>query len=242
MPPPLCRSAAVVVRASAEESRRAVLGGLLAGVAALTASSAQAMDLIDDRKAKANGFDIIYEARDLDLTQAQRDGLSQVRRAAGRQQGRMWRAPAVEGPRQWKGPGSGRAVEGPRRLEGGLSPLRAVLTSWLTPLGGTAGSLGRARFLPCHAAPHGPWLQRLCRRHLPVLFMSCWHGPAFSFRCAPASRACGLSALMNLPALAPPPPSRLQIRQNLDAAKSRIAESEKRLDVVMESYVSKAYW
>lgn len=39
-----------------------------------------------------------------------------------------------------------------------------------------------------------------------------------------------------------PPPSRLQIRQNLDAAKSRIAESEKRLDVVMESYVSKAYW
>ena len=29
--PPLCRSAAVVVRASAEESRRAVLGGLLAG-------------------------------------------------------------------------------------------------------------------------------------------------------------------------------------------------------------------
>lgn len=70
----------MVVRASAEESRRAVLGGLLAGVAALTASSAQAMDLIDDRKAKQNGFDIIYEARDLDLPQATRDGLSQVRR------------------------------------------------------------------------------------------------------------------------------------------------------------------
>lgn len=35
---------------------------------------------------------------------------------------------------------------------------------------------------------------------------------------------------------------RLQIRQDLDAAKSRLAESEKRLDVVMDSYVSKAYW
>lgn len=106
--PPLCRSAAVVVRASAEESRRAVLGGLLAGVAALTASSAQAMDLIDDRKAKANGFDIIYEARDLDLTQAQRDGLAQVRRAAGPAAGAV-----VEGP------GSGRAVEGPWKGPGG---------------------------------------------------------------------------------------------------------------------------
>ena len=39
-PAPLPCSAAVVVRASAE-SRRAVLGGLVAGVAALTASSAQ---------------------------------------------------------------------------------------------------------------------------------------------------------------------------------------------------------
>ena len=70
---------AVVVRASAEESRRAVLGGLIAGVAALTASSANAMDLIDDRKARAAGFDIIYEARDLDLPQNVRDGLDQAR-------------------------------------------------------------------------------------------------------------------------------------------------------------------
>lgn len=46
-------SCAVVVRASAEESRRAVLGGLMAGVVALTASSAQALDLYDDRKARA---------------------------------------------------------------------------------------------------------------------------------------------------------------------------------------------
>ena len=40
LPRPRACSAAVVVRASAE-SRRAVLGGLVAGVAALTASSAQ---------------------------------------------------------------------------------------------------------------------------------------------------------------------------------------------------------
>jgi len=69
----------VVVRASAEESRRAVLTGLVAGVAALTATSANAMDIIDDRKARAKGFDIIYEARDLDLPQGVRDGLEQAR-------------------------------------------------------------------------------------------------------------------------------------------------------------------
>lgn len=74
---------AVVVRASAEESRRAVLGGFIAGVAALTASSANAMDIIDDRKARATGFDIIYEARDLDLPQAVRDGLEQARSDVG---------------------------------------------------------------------------------------------------------------------------------------------------------------
>lgn len=68
-----------MVRASGEESRRAVLGGMLAGVAALAASPAQALDLIDDRKARSAGFDIIYEARDLDLPQATRDGMSQVR-------------------------------------------------------------------------------------------------------------------------------------------------------------------
>lgn len=70
--------AAVVARA--EDSRRAVLGGLvLGGLAAISAPAANAADIIDDRKAKANGFDIIYEARDLDLPQGQRDGLSQFR-------------------------------------------------------------------------------------------------------------------------------------------------------------------
>lgn len=54
-----CCRCAVIVRASAEESRRAVLGGLLAGVAALTASSAQAMDLIDDRAVRSVSLSII---------------------------------------------------------------------------------------------------------------------------------------------------------------------------------------
>ena len=51
----------------------------MAGAAALTALSANALDIIDDRKAKKAGFDLIYEARDLDLPQNVRDGLSQVR-------------------------------------------------------------------------------------------------------------------------------------------------------------------
>lgn len=72
----------VVVSASAEDSRRAVLSGLFAGVAALSVGQAQAVtpvDLIDDRAAITKGFDIIYEARDLDLSQAQRDGLNEAR-------------------------------------------------------------------------------------------------------------------------------------------------------------------
>jgi len=70
-----------VVRASAE-SRRAVLSGFLATVAltaAKGASAATPVDLFDDRKAKKAGFDIIYEARDLDLPQSVRDGLDQAR-------------------------------------------------------------------------------------------------------------------------------------------------------------------
>jgi len=73
--------AAVVVRASAE-SRRAVLSGLFAGVAASVAAPAMALtpvDLFDDRKAIQTGFDIIYEARDLDLPQNQREGFTQAR-------------------------------------------------------------------------------------------------------------------------------------------------------------------
>merc|ERR1712110_737507 len=44
-----------------------------------SAHSVTAVDLKDDRKAKSNGFDLIYEARDLDLPQDVRDGLTQAR-------------------------------------------------------------------------------------------------------------------------------------------------------------------
>lgn len=37
------------------------------------------MDLIDDRKVKERGFDLIYEARNLSLKQNERDGLTQMR-------------------------------------------------------------------------------------------------------------------------------------------------------------------
>lgn len=60
-----------------------MLSGLLAGVALTSAKSAFAaatpVDLFDDRKARKTGFDLIYEARDLDLPQSVRDGLTQAR-------------------------------------------------------------------------------------------------------------------------------------------------------------------
>jgi len=37
------------------------------------------VDIFDDRKALDKGFEIIYEARDLDIPQAQRDGLTAAR-------------------------------------------------------------------------------------------------------------------------------------------------------------------
>merc|ERR1711977_341345 len=46
---------------------------------ASTANALTAVDLKDDRKAKSTGFDLIYEARDLDLPQDVRDGLTQAR-------------------------------------------------------------------------------------------------------------------------------------------------------------------
>lgn len=72
---------AVVVRASAEESRRAVLGAMLAGAVALTAGTASAAnDLFDDRKVIEKGYGIVYEARDTFLPQGVRDGLVQARK------------------------------------------------------------------------------------------------------------------------------------------------------------------
>merc|ERR1719359_1515150 len=57
--------------------------GFITCVASLAITSSalavSAIDLKDDRKAKSTGFDIIYEARDLDLPQDVRDGLTQAR-------------------------------------------------------------------------------------------------------------------------------------------------------------------
>merc|ERR1712224_392092 len=60
-----------------------VFAGFAAGlftVNVLTAAIAVTpVDLKDDRKAKSMGYDLIYEARDLDLPQNVRDGLTQAR-------------------------------------------------------------------------------------------------------------------------------------------------------------------
>jgi len=52
----------------------------IAAAAALVATKgAYAIDIVDNRKVKGTGFDIIYEARDLSLPQNVRDGLVQYR-------------------------------------------------------------------------------------------------------------------------------------------------------------------
>lgn len=76
---PRVAKARSAVVARAEVDRRALLAGVAALSAAIAAPAANAVDIIDDRAAKAKGFDIIYEARDLDLPQGQRDGLFQAR-------------------------------------------------------------------------------------------------------------------------------------------------------------------
>merc|ERR1719359_1680834 len=62
---------------------RRATASFAAGLAALMFSShafaLSPVDLKDDRKVKSTGFDIIYEARDLDLPQNVRDGLTQAR-------------------------------------------------------------------------------------------------------------------------------------------------------------------
>ena len=53
---------------------------VLAGVlGAALVPPALAADIFDDRKVREKGYDIIYEARDLDLPQNVREGFTQVR-------------------------------------------------------------------------------------------------------------------------------------------------------------------
>ncbi|KAI8464498.1 MAG: oxygen evolving enhancer protein 3-domain-containing protein [Monoraphidium minutum] len=85
------RWSAVVVRASAE-SRRAVLSSFAGAAAMLAATSVEAatsIDLFDDRAAKKKGYDLIYEARDLDLPQNVREGFTQARANLDETKGRV---------------------------------------------------------------------------------------------------------------------------------------------------------
>eukprot|EP01023_Acetabularia_acetabulum_P059150 TRINITY_DN70_c0_g1_i3.p3 TRINITY_DN70_c0_g1~~TRINITY_DN70_c0_g1_i3.p3 ORF type:complete len:204 (-),score=49.75 TRINITY_DN70_c0_g1_i3:156-767(-) len=75
--------ASMVVRAE-QNSRRAALFSGVASVVGLSAGASLALssvDLFDDRKAVAQGFEIIYEARDLDLPQSVRDGMTQMKQS-----------------------------------------------------------------------------------------------------------------------------------------------------------------
>jgi photosystem II oxygen-evolving enhancer protein 3 len=75
----------VAAEPEAMESRRDLLSGLALAFAAAGAMQDNAayalspVDLKDDRKAKSTGFDLIYEARDLDLPQNIREGFTQAR-------------------------------------------------------------------------------------------------------------------------------------------------------------------
>lgn len=60
-----------------------MLAGLVGSAGLAAVAPALAADIFDDRKVREKGFDLIYEARDLDLPQATRDGFTQVRRGAG---------------------------------------------------------------------------------------------------------------------------------------------------------------
>merc|ERR1712113_551568 len=71
------------IKLASSSSSRRVINGLTACLATLTITSTAlavtAVDLKDDRQVLANGFDLIYEARDLSLPQSVRDGLTQAR-------------------------------------------------------------------------------------------------------------------------------------------------------------------
>merc|ERR1711907_171781 len=58
---------------------RHAVASLIALTALSEALAVTPVDLKDDRKAKSTGFELIYEARDTDLPQNVRDGLTQAR-------------------------------------------------------------------------------------------------------------------------------------------------------------------
>jgi len=75
---PVLSRACVAVRASGDDQSRRGFLGLVAG-AAFVATRVEAIEITDDRKVRATGYDIIDQARDLDLPQSTRDGIDQFR-------------------------------------------------------------------------------------------------------------------------------------------------------------------
>lgn len=77
----ICQAQLRLLPTSVISSDQQVISGLFAGVAGLSLvkQAAAEIEVRDDRDVRSRGFDIIYEARDVDLPQAQRDGFTQVR-------------------------------------------------------------------------------------------------------------------------------------------------------------------
>merc|ERR1719258_566958 len=77
-----CPKQKIIKGAHATVNRRA-LATLVTGFAAVISSpktvALTPVDLKDDRKAKSTGFDVIYEARDLELPENVRFGMTQAR-------------------------------------------------------------------------------------------------------------------------------------------------------------------
>merc|ERR1712224_906730 len=80
-----CSTLTANVKRSIPKNQRKnyIVASLTAGLITINAltsvGAVTPVDLKDDRKAKSMGYDIIYEARDLDLPQNVRDGLTQAR-------------------------------------------------------------------------------------------------------------------------------------------------------------------
>lgn len=56
-----------------------MLGGFVTSLGLLAAGASQALDITDKKSVLGTGYDLIYEARDLDKPQNERDGLTQYR-------------------------------------------------------------------------------------------------------------------------------------------------------------------
>eukprot|EP00210_Caulerpa_lentillifera_P000533 g515.t1 len=77
--PAVARSSTIVRASGDDTSRRSFLSVFGASAVLLINRGAEAIDIFDDRKAKDTGYNLIYEARDLELPQNVRDGIDQFK-------------------------------------------------------------------------------------------------------------------------------------------------------------------